>query len=204
MVVGPNGVGAAASARQIWQHRGVDVEVFNALSPAAADRVLGEVCAAPQWIEAVRAGRPYPSVDDLLAAGGRASGALDDAALAAALAGHPRIGAQRATAATDGAPSAAFAMNQSSATSSAAREQAGVDVADADLHAQLAEANRAYEQRFGRIYLVCAAGRTGHQLLTILRQRLGNDDATELAVTRAELTKINRLRLERMVAPSAS
>jgi len=171
----------------------VDVDEINALEPSAADRVLGEVCAAPQWIATVRAGRPYVDTDDLLAASDRASAALDDEALEAALAGHPRIGERPGpTTPTD------------STSTAAAREQAGVDVADAELIAELAAANRAYEERFGRIYLVCASGRTGPELLAILRQRLEHDDATEVRVTRDELAKINRLRLGRTVGPSAS
>lgn len=171
----------------------MDVDEINALEPSAADRALGEVCAAPQWIEMVRAGRPYVDTDDLLAASDRASAALDDEGLEAALAGHPRIGERPGpTTPTD------------STSTAATREQAGVDVADVGLIAELAEANRAYEERFGRIYLVCASGRTGPELLVILRQRLEHDDATELRVTRDELAQINRLRLERMVGSSAS
>lgn len=171
----------------------MDVDGFNALEPTAADRVLGEVCAAPQWIVAVRAGRPYADTADLLAASDTASAALDDEGLEAALAGHPRIG-ERPGPTTPTDPT----------STAAAREQAGVDTADADLIAQLAEGNRVYEERFGRIYLVCASGRTGPELLAILRQRLENNDATELEVTKAELAKINRMRLGRTVAPSAS
>jgi 2-oxo-4-hydroxy-4-carboxy-5-ureidoimidazoline decarboxylase len=102
----------------------------------------------------------------------------------AAVAAHPKIGAAPA------GPEAADSR----------REQSGVDAGDADLASALAEGNRAYEQRFGRTYLVCASGRSGHELLAMLHERLGNDPGTELAVTRAELGKINRLRLERLVA----
>jgi 2-oxo-4-hydroxy-4-carboxy-5-ureidoimidazoline decarboxylase len=64
--------------------------------------------------------------------------------------------------------------------------------------AALAEGNREYEARFGHVYLVCASGRSGEELLAVLRSRLGNDPATERRVVRAELGKINRLRLERL------
>lgn len=185
--------GARAGARPIWQHRGVDVDEFNALEPAAIDRVLGEVCPARQWIVTVREGRPYVGTDDLFAASDRASAALGDDGLEAALAGHPRIGERPGP-----------ATPTDSTSTAAAREQAGVDVADAELIGELAAANRAYEERFGRIYLVCASGRTGPELLAILRQRLEHDDVTEVGVTRDELAKINRLRLGRMVGPSAS
>ena len=66
--------------------------------------------------------------------------------------------------------------------------------------AALAEGNRAYEARFGHIYLVCATGKSAPELLEILRARLGNDPATELRVAAAEQAKITRLRLEKLLA----
>ena len=62
------------------------------------------------------------------------------------MAHHPRIG-ERPTAATTEA-----AMSRS--------EQAGVDPADQDVSTALAEGNRAYEEKFGRVFLIRAAGRT--------------------------------------------
>jgi 2-oxo-4-hydroxy-4-carboxy-5-ureidoimidazoline decarboxylase len=72
-------------------------------------------------------------------------------------------------------------------------EQAGVDPADAG---RLREANLAYEQRFGRVFLVRAAGRTSAEILAELERRLGNDDATEREETVAALRDIALLRLE--------
>jgi 2-oxo-4-hydroxy-4-carboxy-5-ureidoimidazoline decarboxylase len=63
----------------------------------------------------------------------------------------------------------------------------------------IAAGNAAYEQRFGHVYLVCATGRSAPELLDILRSRLANDPATEDRVTRSELAKINRIRLDRML-----
>lgn len=63
----------------------------------------------------------------------------------------------------------------------------------------LAQANHDYEARLGHLYLVCADGRSGQELLGVLRERLGNDAATERAVLRDELAKINRIRLVRLV-----
>jgi 2-oxo-4-hydroxy-4-carboxy-5-ureidoimidazoline decarboxylase len=108
---------------------------------------------------------------------------LSDAEMDAALAGHPRIG-ERA-----GAGHAA----------SSGREQAGVTGSAADILDALADGNRAYEARFGHVYLVCASGRSGEELLAVLRSRLTNDPVTEWTVTRAELGKINRLRLARLI-----
>jgi len=74
-----------------------------------------------------------------------------------------------------------------------------VDAADAVTIVSLAEGNAVYEQRFGHIYLVCAAGRTGAELLAILRKRLSNDDETEWNVVRTELGKINQIRLTELL-----
>ena len=63
----------------------------------------------------------------------------------------------------------------------------------------LAEGNREYENRFGHVYLVCASGRSGEELLDVLRSRLGNDPAYERTVVRTELGSINRLRLQRLL-----
>lgn len=65
----------------------------------------------------------------------------------------------------------------------------------------LAAANRKYEEKFGHVYLVCATGRSAHELLAILEERLDNDAETERRVLRVELTKINRIRLGRLLGP---
>jgi 2-oxo-4-hydroxy-4-carboxy-5-ureidoimidazoline decarboxylase len=67
--------------------------------------------------------------------------------------------------------------------------------ADDAVKRAMVEGNAAYEERFGRIYLVAAAGRSADELLAILRSRLGNDPATELDVVREQLARITRLRL---------
>lgn len=149
---------------------------FNDLTDAAARRSLLACCAAEAWAAAVVAGRPYRSVDDLLAASDRAVAALSRDGLAQALAGHPRIGDR--------------ALGGASAA-----EQAGVTGADAALRAALAQANADYERRFGHIYLACATGRDAASLLAFLRQRLANDDETEWRVVAGELAKINQIRL---------
>lgn len=155
----------------------LDVEVFDALPAAQAQRLLMGCCAAPRWAREVVAGRPYRCVEALQAA---AAAALTDDDVADGLAGHPRIGERTGDARSR-------------------REQAGVAGAGADVLAALAAGNRAYEERFGRVYLVCAAGRSAEDLLAVLRERLQNDRAVERAATRAELVEINRLRIDSML-----
>lgn len=149
---------------------------------ADVTELLAACCAAPTWITAVAAGRPYPSEAALFAASDAATFALDDDGLAAALAAHPRIGERR--------PGAEAAWSR--------QEQAAMSAADAAVRDQMAAANRAYEQRFGHVYLVCASGLSARQLLDVCQRRLANDPATERAVVLSELAKIARLRLARL------
>nr|WP_246326351.1 2-oxo-4-hydroxy-4-carboxy-5-ureidoimidazoline decarboxylase [Actinomycetospora corticicola] len=151
---------------------------FDAVPAAVAEAVLLGCCAAPGWSAAVAAGRPYGTPDALVAAATERVLALDDAELAAALAGHARIGAPQ--------------------DRTGSREQAGV--ADPD-RAALAEGNRAYEERFGHVYLVRAAGRSGAEMLALLRERLTHDAATEAGVVRAQLAEITALRLRALWTP---
>ncbi|GAA4691943.1 2-oxo-4-hydroxy-4-carboxy-5-ureidoimidazoline decarboxylase [Pseudonocardia yuanmonensis] len=152
------------------------VHGFDALPARRAEELLREVCSAPRWARQVAAGRPY---GDLAALQAAAAAALTGDDLDAALAGHPRIGDR-------------------AARGTARREQGAVAAAPAQVLDALAEGNRAYEERFGHVYLVCASGRDAEDLLATLRSRLGNDPATERRVALAELTAINRLRLERV------
>jgi OHCU decarboxylase len=168
-----------ASLERYARRATAGVTRLDQLSATEVRHLLLEVCASPRWVDAVTAARPFGTADALYAAADRALTALSEADLDDALSGHPRIG--------DRADSAA-----------SRREQAGV-AGDATL-AALTEGNREYEARFGHVYLVCASGRSGEELLAELRSRLGNDPATERRVARAELGKINRLRLERLVA----
>ena len=61
----------------------------------------------------------------------------------------------------------------------------------------LAEANAAYERRFGFIYLVYANGRSAPELLDILQERLTHDRDAELIEAARQQWLITRLRLGR-------
>lgn len=141
---------------------------------------LAACCAAREWIAALLAGRPYAGLAELYAASDAATSALTDMGLAEALAGHPRIGDR---------PHGEWSR----------QEQSGMSVADAGTRAELAVANAAYEQRFGQIYLVCASGRSAEELLAVCRGRLANDPATERGVLLGELSRINRIRLAKLL-----
>jgi 2-oxo-4-hydroxy-4-carboxy-5-ureidoimidazoline decarboxylase len=79
------------------------------------------------------------------------------------------------------------------------QEQAGVAGASADTLAALAAGNRAYEERFGQVFLICATGLSAAEMLATLRTRLGNDPDTEAKIVREELGKITGLRLRKLL-----
>ena len=160
---------------------------LNALPRDEAEAELLRCCGSTAWAARVAAGRPYPSLEALRAAGDAVWWSLGAADWLEAFSRHPRIGESRA-ARPDGGDG-----------SWSRREQAGVATAADETRAALAEGNAAYEARFGWIYLVCASGRSGEELLAVLRARLGNDPDTELRVAAEEQRRITHLRLERLV-----
>jgi OHCU decarboxylase len=74
-----------------------------------------------------------------------------------------------------------------------------VQEADELVRAALADANRAYEAKFGFIYVVCATGKTADEMLAICKERLANDPVVELARAADEQKRITLLRLEKLV-----
>jgi 2-oxo-4-hydroxy-4-carboxy-5-ureidoimidazoline decarboxylase len=139
----------------------------------------------PRWAHEVANRRPFADSAELFHAAEEAARDLTDDEIHSALAAHPRIGERSE------ATSASAAWSRS--------EQSGVDDDDAALKRALREGNEEYERRFGHVYLVCASGRTGAELLDILRSRLDNDRDTELRIVADELRKITRLRLAKVV-----
>lgn len=162
--------------------RHVDIAIFNTLAPEAAADAVRPCADVDAWVDVVVAGRPYEDVASLLAVAGEAAAGWGEAEIDAALAHHPRIGEQ---AVGDGAEAAMSGA-----------EQAGI-AGDEDA---LAAGNRRYEQTFGRIFLIRAAGRTSAEVLEQLTARLDHDPSTETAVVADQLREIALLRLEGMFA----
>lgn len=149
---------------------------FNA---AGTREELRACCAAERWTGAVAAGRPYADRSALRARADAALAELTWDDIAEALAAHPRIGERSEGWSRD--------------------EQSGTDGVPDHVRADLAAGNRAYEDRFGHVFLICASGLTATQMLTALRARLHHDPAAEREVVRTELGKIAWLRLERLL-----
>jgi 2-oxo-4-hydroxy-4-carboxy-5-ureidoimidazoline decarboxylase len=164
----------------------VEIEDFNAMSASEAAAAVRPCVDIDSWVTAVVAGRPYAEAADALATAAEQARGWTGAEVEAALADHPRIGERH--------------QGSGTSASMSRSEQAGVDPADVEIQERLAAGNRRYEEAFGRIYLVRAKGRTAAEMLDLLEQRLTNDPATELEVTKGQLAEIATLRLEALLS----
>ena len=174
----------------------MEVTDFNSLAVEDATTLLAGCLGVRRWVDELVAGRPYDSAPALRARAHDAARHLTDDELDAALSRHPRIGERPPTADTDTDVSTATGTGTDEARFSHA-EQAGV----ADEHGQrLRDANAAYEARFGHVFLVRAAGRSGAEILAEAERRLANDDAAEREETVTALRDIALLRLGQVVS----
>lgn len=162
------------------------VSRFNALPADAARTSLLACCASPAWATRVLERRPYSSGELLLDTAEQECRALSPAEVDEALSAHPRIGDR--------------AAGSSREATWSRQEQGAVADADADVRAQLHDGNIAYEQRFGRVFLVRAAGRSPAQMLAELRRRLAHDPESEQREVVDQLAQITRLRVEKLLA----
>src|SRR6266540_2030703 len=163
-----------------WERCGL--RWLNALPARQAEEELLACCGSREWAGKLAASRPFATAEELAGVADKVWESLGPDGWLEAFDAHPRIG-------------------ERSSSPHTTREQAGVRDADPAVIAALAEGNRAYEARFGHVFLVFASGRGAAELLAELRGRLGNDPETELRVAAAEQRKITRLRLERLFRP---
>ena len=160
---------------------GSPLAAFNAASPQAAERDVLACCASRSFAKLIADGRPYRDPAELQAAVDAAFTTLSWDDIVESMNGHPRIG------------------DRAASRGMSAAEQSGTAAASDQVRQALAEGNLAYEKRFGHIFLICASGASGQEMLTNLRARLGNDQEAERTVVRAELLKITRLRMTKVL-----
>ncbi|HEX3559338.1 MAG TPA: 2-oxo-4-hydroxy-4-carboxy-5-ureidoimidazoline decarboxylase [Pyrinomonadaceae bacterium] len=170
------------------EETGGHVGRLNRLSAEEAERALQACCGSSRWARETAALRPFRDVGQLFDAGGRVWFGLESADWLEAFRAHPRIGEKRAEVGVSEA-----ARRWSEGEQSRARD-AATQTLDA-----LAAANRAYEEKFGFIFIICATGRTAAEMLAVLRERMENDAETELRVAAAEQWRITELRLRKLL-----
>ena len=162
---------------------------WNKLPREEAARAILPCCGSRAWAASMASKRPILDEGSLIATSDAIWQNLAKPDWVEAFRSHPRIGDSRAEKAS--AP-------QSSAWS--AQEQQKAATADDSVKMALKQGNLEYEQKFGRIFIVCATGKSASEILEILRRRLHNDDATELRHAAEEQRQIMHLRLKKWIA----
>jgi OHCU decarboxylase len=162
------------------------LQSWNALSPAAAAAAILPCCGSQAWAVAMAAARPLADVPALLESSRQIWNALPPTDWLEAFRGHPRIGESQA-------PSSATAKSHEWSS----QEQCQVAKSPEEVKQSLAEGNRLYEQKFNRIFIVCATGKSPSEILQILRRRLQNEETVELPEAANQQQEITRLRLKK-------
>ncbi len=161
---------------------------WNALDPVAAAREILSCCGSEAWANSLASARPIADEATLLQTSAIIWRTLPESAWQQAFDSHPRIGQQHAQRATE----------QSLRWSAQEQSKATATDTDTDTAKQnLAEANSRYEEKFNRIFIVCATGKSSSEILNILESRMNNDPATELREAAEQQRRITELRLHR-------
>lgn len=166
---------------------------WNRLSVADAPRAILPSCGSKAWAQGMAARRPLKDESALLAASNEIWRSLTPSDWMEAFRSHPRIGESRRSESsqlpTQSAQSAVWST----------QEQRNVAEANAEVRNALADANREYERRFNRIFIVCATGKSAPEILEILQRRLQNDAETELREAAEQQRQITEIRLKKWI-----
>ena len=162
------------------------LERWNNLSAEQAAAEILPCCGSKAWARGVASRRPLVQERALLTASDETWNGLSETDWDEAFRSHPRIGESKPQDATE-----------AQAKSWSTQEQRGVAVALETAKNALAEANREYEHRFHRIFIVCATGKTAPEILQIIQRRMQNDDGTELREAAEQQRLITHLRLRK-------
>jgi 2-oxo-4-hydroxy-4-carboxy-5-ureidoimidazoline decarboxylase len=159
---------------------------WNTIPAATAAAEILPCCGSRNWANSLVAVRPFNNLPDLLSASDRVWRELSEDDWLEAFRSHPRIGESRSHAPASAQSQKWSAQEQSrSADSPEAVKQA------------LATGNQEYERKFGRIFIICATGKSAAEILQNLERRLQNDQAAELREAAEQQREIIHIRLEK-------
>ena len=163
------------------------MEPWQRLDTASAEEaraLLTSCCGSTRWVDQMITRRPFRRQSALLAIAADEWNGLTPSDWLEAFSHHPKIGDRES-----------LRSRYPATHDLSEREQAGVSEASDAMLDALAEGNLQYEARFGYIFIVCATGKTAEEMLTLLYQRLPNDQDTELRIAAMEQQKITAIRL---------
>lgn len=165
----------------------MQLETFNQLGTVEASQVLQSCVHIPTWMSKLLQQRPYLSIEQFYQTATEQAQTWQWPEISAALEQHPRIGEKKAA-----------AVLSEKEQQFSQREQAQVET-DAVVQLALYQGNLDYEHKFGHIFLIRAAGRSGQQILSELQRRLLNTVEQEQAEVKQQLAEIVLIRLKQEI-----
>jgi 2-oxo-4-hydroxy-4-carboxy-5-ureidoimidazoline decarboxylase len=155
---------------------------MNATRAEVVRQTLLQCCGSSRWADAMVSARPFAGADELFKEADRLWWSLDASDWLDAFAKHPKIG------------------ERGKLSTQSAEEQRGMDDASVATGQQLKAKNIEYQEKFGWIFLICASGKSGDEMLAALEARLHADRDSELRTAAGEQAKITRLRLQKLLS----
>ena len=166
----------------------MNIQIFNTQPSEQLFSELEKCCGSSQWINKVIANRPFNNIDHLHQVSDEIWVNLADYDYLEAFTHHPQIGDIES-----------MQKKFASTANWAENEQKGSNQASIEVLSALKTANQDYLSKFGFIFIVCATGKTAQQMLDLLKQRMGNDNTTELEIAATEQNKITHLRINKLL-----
>ncbi|SRR6266487_4877960 len=160
---------------------------FDHLNIEKKRKILEQCCGSSAWVEKMLTIPPAEDLIDLFEDAEEKWYECKEADWREAFSRHPKIGALNS-----------IKERFASTADFAAGEQSSVKDASEKVLEALAEANAAYEKKFGYIFIVFAAGKSAEEMLGMLTARLNNKPEEEIKIAMEEQNKITRLRLEKL------
>ncbi|MEQ1090656.1 2-oxo-4-hydroxy-4-carboxy-5-ureidoimidazoline decarboxylase [Acinetobacter pittii] len=160
---------------------------FNQAPPEQLKTLLKNCVHIQAWAKKIISNRPYSTKVSLLEYAEQLSQMWSWQEIQAALATHPKIGERQAK----------EQLNAKEQDFSS-KEQAGISLNEQTQQALL-QGNLDYEQKFGFIFLIKAAGLSSDEILKKLHERLQNDLAIEKTIVHEQLAAIALLRLSQEI-----
>jgi len=161
------------------------LQEFNLLTPVEAEAKVLDCCGSARWAGLIASQRPFHNTDSLFSAADAMWRKMERADILEAFSHHPQIGQKADTGSV-------------SHRRWSEGEQTGAKAATDDVKTRLAAGNRAYFEKFGYIYIVCATGKSAEEMLAILDQRLQNSAADELPIAAEQQRLIMQVRLKKL------
>lgn len=162
---------------------------LNNLDNQQASKWFEQCCASRTWIYSMTNARPFSDLKDIEGVARTAWAKCAEQDYLEAFKAHPMIGDMNT-----------LREKFANTKAIAANEQSGTAVASEATLNELKEANQAYLDKHGFIFIICATGLSADVMLSELQKRLPNSTAQEITNAAAEQIKITLLRINKALA----